>query len=380
MKGIVKGVFCGMLCATMVVMPVDFTKAATVAKSAITTMSTEQEINLPVISKEGDSTNVTKTSISFSDGVDGVQKITLSKRAYVQISGYCTFDTKTEDKVADVHIVNAAGEIMQNLTLGGPNEVESKSVLLDAGTYTIQVVSEFKSSGTFFGEIIATNAQITDNISLGTQYIGYSNNENQYRKFTVSGNQQVGLTYFTQSLSGSVYGGNVVLLDKNKKPISRSEYTTSVNKYYVSYGLSKGTYYLQLKGPDFYSLQLSKIKSASNRGTSKKKAKKITSSMKYYVLPANHSKKTAYFKVNVKKAKKQTLTLNYLASSNTYVKVSIYKGSKQVGYNIIWGGYSKIFQYKTLSGKVTSWPKGTYYVKVETFDKFGNGTIGVKVK
>lgn len=381
MKGsVLKGVFCGMLCAAMLVTPVNTTKAATVAKSAITTMSTEETINLPIISKQGDSTETTSINMAFSDGVDGAQKITLKKRAYFNLSAYCVFDADTASKTASVYIENAAGETVKELYFINSNEQDNANVILEAGTYTIRVASVYKSSGKFFGEMLATNAQITDSISLGKQYIGYSNYEYQYRKFTVSANQQVGVVYFTQSTSGLISGGNIVLLDKNKKPISKSEYTTSTTNYGTSYGLAKGTYYLQIKGSDFYSLQVYTVKAANACATSKKKAKKVTSSTKYYVLPANNRKKTAYFKINVKKAKKQTLEIKYLASSNTYVRVTTYKGSKQVGYSMIWGGQGSKISYKSYSGKKVSWPKGTYYVKVETSDKLGNGTVGIKVK
>lgn len=148
MKGsVLKGVFCGMLCAAMLVTPVNTTKAATVAKSAITTMSTEETINLPIISKQGDSTETTSINMAFSDGVDGEQKITLKKRAYFNLSAYCVFDADTASKTASVYIENAAGETVKELYFINSNEQDNANVILEAGTYTIRVASVYKSSG-----------------------------------------------------------------------------------------------------------------------------------------------------------------------------------------------------------------------------------------
>ncbi|MBQ1393429.1 MAG: hypothetical protein IIY81_07835 [Lachnospiraceae bacterium] len=64
-----------------------------------------------------------------------------------------------------------------------------------------------------------------------------------------------------------------------------------------------------------------------------------------------------------------------------YIKINVGKKCcERVGYSIIWGGQGSKIGYKSYSGKKVSWPKGTYYVKVETSDKLGNGTVGIKVK
>ena len=183
---------------------------------------------------------------------------------------------------------------------------------------------------------------------------------------------------FNSSGETSTYGNNVTLYNSKKKAISNSNYTSSSNEYMTYYGVKKGTYYIKISGKGLYNITAHVAKKAAIPATTKAKAKKVTSSTKYYVMPASTKKSSAWFKFTISKPKKVTLTTSYIGDYSLDVK--IYKGSKSVDSFKLYNNDKKGRYYSNfLTGKEVTWPKGVYYVKV-TKTKTDSGIVGVNIK
>lgn len=376
--------FCAFACATSLLVPVTGAKAATsnstsvVSTANITT--TEETLEIPVFSKSSSSNYLTRQGEIDATG-------TVSYTLNVQKPIYFVGSVESQLNSGGIRyaLTNAAGtevSLAYTSSSSGYNTDNFTKKYIPAGQYTLTITSSSNSIGGYAFAVFGYDASTSGTIKAGTSYIGYNNSTDVYKKIKVTkdGCLAVCATSFSISSSGNTtsYGNSITLCNSKKKAISNKGYTPSNLNYTNYYGVKKGTYYIKLSTPGYYNIQAKMVRKATPVATKKTAAKKVTSSNKYYTLPASTSKSSAWFKFTINKPKKLTLTTSFTGDYST--RMTVYKGSKVVYTCSLYDGSKRTLKYQTLAGKETTWPKGTYYVKISKSNKTDNGLLGIKLK
>ena len=383
---------CVATCATTMIAPATPTQAATntstvenidfnapFKNTSIGAFAEGDSYTLPVFSTTNEMSTIAALTISgeVTPEMNATYTITFPKD--VCFSGLAS--TTVDQGYVDFAITDSTGNVLTS-TSSSNNYAwfSGTSPYITAGTYTLTVQSNTLTGyGSFAVRMDGINASSSGTIKAGENYLGY-NNKTTYKKFTVSSNRVVGITAFDSDSTGTNTSGiYITICNSKKKAISKKICTSSSDKYTALFGLKKGTYYVKISSIGTYFIGLTNSKKGTIGATSKKKAKKITSSYKNYIIPASTSKSSAWFKYNMKKSAKKTLSIGY--NGNYSVKATIYKGSKAVYTYTIYNGKGLDFSYTNLARtKKVKWQTGTYYVKISKNQKTDSGLISIKIK
>lgn len=364
---------------TLTVAPI--TSVSNVNYGSVSTKSVDEN-TLPVIVESGDiNSSWTKSNIHISPGQQQDYPLHIDKKATVSGSISSTFTSSTGTISVSIKDMNGTSIISSSVS-SYSNASSISSKILEPGDYTVSVSSVYNANAYYDITLIGFDARETASISLNKSYY-FSTNSDIYRKVTVKKASCLAVQSFTTSRSGNIFGTYVTLCDKNKKELSARTHSTSSNKYALAYGVKPGTYYIKVSSNTINyinSLTVKTLKNGATTATSKKKAKKVTSSAKNYIIPASTKKTSNWFKFTFKSKKKHTLTVQYQGTEKVIAEV--YNGSKKVTSRTLYGGSKLKLQYKTLNGlgTVTTWPTGTYYVKITKYAKTDSGLISIKVK
>lgn len=382
---------CVATCATTMIAPAAPTQAATntstvesidfnapFENTSIGAFAEGDSYTLPVFSTTNEMSSSTALTISgeVTPEMNATYTITFPKD--VCFSGQAS--TTVDQGSVYFEITDSTGKLLTNAYSSNDKDSFSGASYITAGTYTLTVQSNTLTGyGSFAVQMYGINASSSGTIKAGETYLGY-NNKTTYKKFTVSSNRVVGITAFdSDGTETNTYGRYITICNSKKKAISQKVYTSSSDNYTALFGLKKGTYYVKISSIGTYCIGLTNSKKGTISATSKKKAKKITSSYKNYIIPASTSKSSAWFKYDMKKSAKKTLSICY--NGNYSVKATIYKGSKAVYTYTIYNGKGLDFSYTNLARtKKVKWQTGTYYVKISKNQKTDSGLISIKIK
>lgn len=373
---------CALACIASLTAPAAGVNAEAVTKASILSkqeVTPSETLELPVISKVTDSNVMTRQGyitseeeISYIIDVQTPVYFEGAASGAFSVSGSIYYELK-----------DAEGNLKTNAYISNGEESDSFSgTYLEAGQYILTVENNADTTVNYAFAIYGYDASESGVITEKTAYVGY-NNSNVYKKIKITENGCLAVAANTFNINSlgekTVYGNTVTLCDSNKKPLSEKEYTKESQQYIQYFGVKKGTYYIKISGTGSYTIAAQIAKKGTIPASKKSKAKKITSSNKSYVIPASNKKSTAWFKFTLKKAKKLTFTSSFVGGYSA--SIELYKGKKQLQKRTLWNGDSYKVKYKNLrTGKETTWPKGTYYVKVTTPKKTDNGLIQLKIK
>lgn len=376
--------FCALVCAASMLVPAANINAVEVSKTEV--VSTQSvvsggEIEVLAISQEDNA-----TPQIYQGKIDPDSTVTytfhLSKAIYFM--GQAASEISAGDVYYEVYSASNPSDTLCNAYTSTSALIDNfTQKYLPAGDYVLSVRSSVSASGAFAFQVYGYDASTNATIKESTSYVGY-NNKTVWKKIKVTNNGclAIGATSFIVDSSGnaaSSSGNKITLYNSKKKAISNALYTSSSQDFIECYGVKKGTYYIKISTPGCYRLYAKVIKKASLPAAKKTKAKKVTSSEKYYVIPASTSKSTSWFKFTVSKAKKLTLSTSYVGDYS--VKVTIYRGTKQVDTFTMYNNQGRNIKYRDLlTQKEVSWPKGVYYVKITKGTKKDNGVVSLKVK
>lgn len=339
-----------------------------------------------------------ETAFAYPIHFDGKGSITLM-----------LYDTAIES-VEEVSQLTDFGDIVIELYSGQEcseeQKVSSASVLY---MFSYMGVMNVKKGGDYFIKISFPNAPKDkpsefammfilasgENQTLktsGTAYSGFVDNKPIYYKYTAKKDGYISLQ--TESASEKERY-KITLCDKKKKALSKAVVTeTKVVKeangkklYNKVFAVQKGTYYLKVvpsytvkegitSGNFSFEYKFTGVTDSSK--TTKAKAKSIKLGKTVNGLITCTEQKADWYKFNITKAKKATITLNKYFSSGD-VKIEIYNSKgKKVAVKTATKkvNYSK----QAVITSKSSLAKGTYYIKLTQSNKQASGYYNVKVK
>lgn len=381
---------CALACAVSLIVPTTEVNANAVTKNietasvieTKTVASTTETSTLPVISKSTD--EITENCLSGAGTVTDTNPViyTINVATPVYFNGVAGSTGVNNGTVFILYDSTGNVKSSSSVSSGSSSDTFTRSYLAK-GVYTLKVYTYSDSTESYAFSVYGYDASTSGTIKQNVTYIGYNNSTDIYKKITVKKNGCLAVAsstlYISTSGTTNMYGNQVTLCNSKKKAISAKVSTTSSGDYIRYYGVKKGTYYIKLSGSGYYTVAAKLAKAGNTIAAKKAKAKKVTSKLKSYVIPASTSKTTAWFKFNVSKAKKLTLTTAF--SGYYSLNVVVYRGTKKVNSFYLYDGGKKTLKYKNyLTNKETAWPKGTYYVKVTGVQKTDNGLLQLKVK
>lgn len=184
--------------------------------------------------------------------------------------------------------------------------------------------------------------------------------------------------------------GYLTFCDGKKKALGKNrEYWTTnqdESKYYTrTYGVKRGkTYYFKVQSSAGVKISASMTKLNKGKNNSKKKAKTLSAKKKVKGVIIAGENTTDWYKIKVNG--NQRVKLSYSAKTNgdsdyNGIKVTFCKanGSKFLSNSYDWvsvvapSGWTKYYRKNYVTGAQSGLTAGTYYVKVERYNKTSSG-------
>lgn len=380
---------CAITCAFALMIPAGNAEAkkeeTTEVRGIVETFEAQKDtLTIPASTSTQRPETITRTGTITSANLKDTYTLNVKKSALtvkLSASSYLSYAVKT-----------MGGTLLESGNCSATRQEVGTGISLNEGTYVLEVYALSANDPIDYTVgLYAVSAANTDSLSLGKASLAFGGkNDVHYKKIVVKapGLLSVKAYMITKSevenyydgTNSYLYSANIALCNSNKKEIVKGKYAFSSKGYTNSYGVKKGTYYIKITqlNDQYYYVKPS-LKKYSNGTTDKKKAIKVTSKYKNYVVPAGNSS-AMWFKIKVTKPKKLNAYIKYSGSDS--ISVEIYKGSKKESSSTLYSGKALKFRWQTLWGSAVKWPKGTYYIKVKNnklSDKSG-GIVSVKVK
>lgn len=260
-----------------------------------------------------------------------------------------------------------------------------------AGTYYILL-----NSSSYYSSITSNTVSFRSYVvsnSYGTTPISVSGDVNKTRRvdfyrhdYTVSGKdmyikyQAKAAGYIT--IAPKVGSGYVTLCNSKKKELSGQKTlnanTSDASSKKVTYGVTKGTYYIKVKTYDLqFSLNMKLTKVSEKSGASKSNARTISAKKTYKGTIVAGKQTVDWYKFKLTKSSKVTIDFN--GSTNSRFKITVYKGSKNMGSSDASDDFKvKLQSVRQFTSKRVKFAKGTYYVKVERANTQSSGYYSLK--
>jgi hypothetical protein len=296
-------------------------------------------------------------------------KITVPKAEHVLISS---------DSNLSFHLCNSKKETLYNLSTSLTADNGRKvSFFLDKGTYYIRTKGSTSGESTIRFDLNELGSSKYTLKSGKTVAVRNGNKSTYtYLKFKATANGYLKLTM--DSSSRAAY---IALCDANRNAISKDNWlyseSTSGSDALV-YGLQKGkTYYIRVKSSYTYLKLKSLFKTVTEKSGSKKSnAVKLKAGKSVNGLIIAGNSTSDWYKLTLSKAK--TVTISYKGNTNSRLKIAVYNSK---GKAVLFG--SRTVSGSGFSGTIKSsgkWSKGTYYIKVERYDKYSSGNYTLSYK
>lgn len=263
-------------------------------------------------------------------------------------------------------------------------------VLTMAMVFSVFVVAtpeEVKAASLSFKGKGKSSVTISDSESYDASGYGYM--KANWIKFKAS---QTGYITVKMSSASEVENpqGYLTFCDNKKKALGKNREYWSTNRddseYYTrTYGVKKGkTYYFKVESTSGVKVTASVTKLNKGKNTSKKKAKTISAGKKVKGVIIAGEKTVDWYKIKVNG--NQRVKLTYSAKTNgdndyNGIKVTFCKsnGSKFLSNSSDWvsvmtpSSWSKYYRKNSVTGAESGLTAGTYYVKVERYNKTSSG-------
>jgi hypothetical protein len=249
------------------------------------------------------------------------------------------------------------------------------SFLLDKGTYYIKTKGASSGASTIRYDLVEMgSSKYTLKSGKTVEVRNGSDKTYTYLKFKAPSNGYLKLTINTSSRSAFI-----TLCNSNKSPLSNDNwiYTESTSgDDAMTYGLQKGkTYYIKVKSSYSYLKLKAVFKSVTEKSGSKKsKAVKLTSGKSVKGLIIAGSSTADWYKLTLSKSK--TITVNVKGNSNNKLKIVVFNSKGKAIASSSPHGSDFSVTLKTSSKQA----KGTYYIRVERYDKYSSGNYTLSYK
>jgi hypothetical protein len=309
-----------------------------------------------------------QTYANASQGSDSrYYQITVPKTEYVIISG---------DSDLSFDLCNSSKSTLYSSS-SGLNSTNGRklSFFLDKGTYYIRTKGASSGASTIRYDLAALgSADYTLKSGKTVEVRNGSDKTYTYLKFKAPSNGYLKLTMCTASKTGYV-----ALCNAKRSPLSKDNFMDASGVWgedTLVYGLQKGkTYYIRVRSSYTYMQIKAAFKSVTEKSGSKQsKAVKIKSGKSVKGLIIAGSSTADWYKFTLSKSK--TITVNVKGNTNSKLHVVLYNSKGKAIASSTPHGSDFSVKLKT-SGKQA---KGTYYIKVERYDKYASGNYTLSYK